>query len=309
MLASELSGVAAVVLTYKRPQLASEVVRGLIEEERFPADHVLVVVNGEGGLDDAGLASRVRLLELPVNLGPAGGFRHGLEEAARIFDTDWFYLCEDDVGLFDLPTPRVADLLERLSAWEASDEGSGAAVGGVVAYGRELDRRTGRTALHQPSRPDGFEDVDVAAWGASLVSRRVVERGVLPDEAWFFAYEDHDFWLRVREAGLRVLLDVASASAVMSRVGTAGREAAFEGRRPVEHREPWRAYYEARNFFEMSRRHGRRAWLGWHLVRSARRFQVAGSAAARRALLAGLADGARGRLGKEPRYQRATGEL
>ena len=71
----------------------------------------MVVVNGAGGLDDARLESRVRLVRLPRNLGPAGGFGAGMEVAFADPSTDWAYLCEDDVGLFSLPSPRLADRL------------------------------------------------------------------------------------------------------------------------------------------------------------------------------------------------------
>ena len=74
--------VTAVVLTYRRPRLAGGVVRSLLESEGFRPDRVVVVVNGEGGLDDPELEAAVRMVRLPVNTGPAGGFRVGLEVAA-----------------------------------------------------------------------------------------------------------------------------------------------------------------------------------------------------------------------------------
>src|ERR1700689_2337095 len=75
------SSVSAVVLTHRRPRLATAVVRSLIEQEGLPPDRVVVVVNGSGGLDDSTLESRVRLIRLPRNLGPAGGFAAGIEAA------------------------------------------------------------------------------------------------------------------------------------------------------------------------------------------------------------------------------------
>ncbi len=105
-------GVTAVVLTHMRPRLAGDVTRSLLETEGLPADRVIVVVNGTGGLDDPALEARIRMVRLSRNTGPAGGFRAGLTAAFEDPATKWAYLCEDDVGLFALPTPRVADLLE-----------------------------------------------------------------------------------------------------------------------------------------------------------------------------------------------------
>ena len=45
--------VTAVVLTHMRPGLAGDVVRSLLDVEGVPPERLVVVVNGEGGLDDA----------------------------------------------------------------------------------------------------------------------------------------------------------------------------------------------------------------------------------------------------------------
>ena len=44
--------VTAVVLTHRRPGLAGDVVRSLVRLEGLPPSRVVLVVNGEGGLDD-----------------------------------------------------------------------------------------------------------------------------------------------------------------------------------------------------------------------------------------------------------------
>lgn len=294
-------GVTAVVLTYRRPRLATQVVRGLLEREGFPADRVLLLINGEGGLEDSSLESQVDVLRLPQNLGPAGGYRQALEHLFSTSDASWFYLCEDDIGLLDLPHPRVKNLIREAEAIDDS-------VGAIVAYGRDLDDRTGITTPHLPRSSEGFEDVDVAAWGASLLSRRVLEAGIFPDPDWFFGFEDFDFWLRVRKAGFQVLLDAGTASRVAQEVFDDGRNRLFAGVRPRDSEEPWRQYYMARNFLELRRRHGQLSWTLMHLLKSARRFQRAGSREGRMAVCRGLIDGFLGRLGKNPRYSRDVGE-
>src|ERR1019366_7607350 len=71
---------------------------------------------------------------------------------------------------------------------------------------------------------------------------------------------------------------------------------------------PWRAYYLARNYFALTRRHGRGSWFAWHLLYSARRLQLAHSFAERVATVRGVVDGARGNLGLDTRYLRKVGE-
>lgn len=304
------ASVRAVVLTYRRPRLAADTVRALVQREGFPAGAVVVVVNGEGGLEDAALEARVQMVRLPRNVGPAGGFRAGMEAAFADLSVRWAYLCEDDVGLFSLPTPRVADLLWRVEAHNAE---SGAPVGAVVAYGRRFVGRGGHTVNVVPParRPGALVPVDVASWGATLLARPVFDAGILPDpeSEWFFGLEDFDFFCRVREGGFEVLLDAVSARAVADQQTSAGRVEAHAAERPTDVAESWRAYYHARNSILLARRHGRPSWYLWHVAYSARHLQKAGGSVERRAILHGLWDGVAGRYGENARYGRAQGEL
>jgi hypothetical protein len=300
----EALGVTAVVLTHRRPRLAGDVVRGLLENEGFPAHRVVVVVNGSGGLDNADLEASVQMVRLEENLGPAAGFGAGILHAFADPSTRWAYLCEDDIALFGLPAPRVAGLVRRLTTEPALAD-----TGAVVAYGRRFVGR-GHSENVVPGVDDGaLLPVDVAAWGATLLSRQVVERGVLPDPEWFFGYEDFDFFCRVRASGLRVLVDPTTARVAARVQTTQGRDDAMAGARPNDSDEPWRAYYVARNFVHLARAHGSPSWLAWHLAYSARRIQLAANNEERLATLHGLFDGMQGRLGANPRYQRQTGEF
>jgi hypothetical protein len=183
-------------------------------------------------------------------------------------------------------------------------------IGAVVSYGRTFTAHGGHTVNTVPvGEPGALGPVDVACWGATLVSRAVVDAGVLPDPSWFFGLEDFDFFCRVRAAGFSVMVDAVSARAVAAQQTSRGRAEALAPHRPVDAEEAWRAYYVARNFFSFARRHGQLRWLAWHLAYSVRRLQLAGTWAERSAYLHGLWDGMRGRLGLNPRYQSHHGEL
>ena len=304
------SSVCAVVLTHRRPRLATTVVRSLIEREGFSADRVVVVVNGSGGLDDPSLESSIRLIRLPHNLGPAGGFGAGMEAAFADPSVHWAYLCEDDVGLFTLPSPRLAEVVGRA---ECRGQLSGRPVGAVVAYGRRFVGRGAHTENLVPpvGDPDECElvPVDVASWGATLLARRVFDAGILPDPVWFFGLEDFDFFCRVRQGGFDVLVDAESARAVAGQQTSAGRAGALAPHRPTDARETWRSYYHSRNSILLVRRHGHPSWHMWHVAYSARQLQKATGKAERKAILRGLWDGIRGRFGENPDYGRTVGEL
>ncbi len=308
---SLVDGVTAVVLTFMRPRLAGDVTRALLERERLPGGRVVVVVNGSGGLDDSGLEESVRMLRLARNTGPAGGFRAGLVEAFADPAVRWAYLCEDDVGLFSLPVPRLASVLGRIEALEAAGRDTDRPVGAVVSYGRRFVGRGSHTVNVVPpaGQPGDLAPVDVACWGATLVSRAVVEAGILPDPDWFFGLEDFDFFCRVREAGFEVVVDGEAARAVADQQTSSGRDAAIGPERPVDADEAWRAYYHARNSLQLIRRHGHPSWYVWQVLYAARHLQAARGGAERRAIVDGVWDGLRARTGEDPRYGRSVGEF
>ncbi len=151
--------------------------------------------------------------------------------------------------------------------------------------------------------------VDVACWGATLISRSVVDAGVLPDPSWFFGLEDVDFFCQVRQAGFAVLVDEAAARSVAFHQTGEGRDEAIRDHRPTDRDEAWRSYYHSRNSFAVARRHGRPSWHAWHLAFAVRQLQKAHGRAQRAAILHGLWDGALGRMGENVRYGRKLGEF
>ena len=275
-------------------------VRGLLAAEGLTPSQVLLVINGDGGLTDPELERSIHVRKLPENVGPAGGFAVGLDVARRELGADWIYLCEDDVGLFDLPSPRLTRLVR--------DVADISAVGAVVAFGRDLDRRTGLTVPHRRRGDSGFEDVDVAAWGASLIRGSVLDAGLTPDQSLFFGYEDFDFWLQMQEKGYRLVVDLATASIAAHTVSGDGRDDAFRGRLADDSVEAWRRYYEARNFFHLAHAHGTPRWTASHLIKSMWCLQLGPTRAHRMSLLAGLKDGLLRRRGRNDRYLRIVGE-
>ena len=302
------SSVSAVVLTHRRPRLATEVVRSLIEREGLPPDRVVVVVNGTGGLDDAALEASVRLVRLPRNLGPAGGFGAGMEVAFADPSVRWAYLCEDDVGLFSLPSPRLADVMGRA---EARGRLSGRPVGAVVAYGRRFVGRGAHTVNVVP--PLGA----LTSWSRSMWpvgGRRCWrERSSTPASS---PTRSGSSASRTSTSSVGSGREDSTCWSTPCRLGpwpTSRRRPAEPGpfgpHRPTDEREAWRSYYHARNSILLARRHGRPSWHVWHLAYSARHLQKATGNAERKAILHGLWDGARGRFGENPDYGRTVGEL
>ncbi len=294
----------AFVLTFKRPRLATQVVRELLETEGFTPEQVTLVVNGEGGLEDPRLEAAIDVLRLPENLGSAGGFNRALLHVASRSDAPWIYVCEDDNVAHEMPAPRVGELVERVVAFER--DRPGLPVGAVVIKGMDTDPGTGASSPHRPgSSEHGLEEVTWGTFHGVLLSRRVIESGVVPDESLFFGATDFDFFFRMRARGFRVLTDCAIPVDPLWLALRAGKESLGLPRRRDE---PWCSYYLARNPLVLARRYGNVRWAAHHLRRMAGRF-VRSSRAHRAAIARGLIDGLLMRSGKNPAFVREVGEL
>jgi GT2 family glycosyltransferase len=283
------SSVVAFVLTYRRPQWASQVVSDLLGSEGLDPRQVVLVVNGEGGLDDPELEKSIRVLALPQNVGPAGAFGQAMKYARDFSPAPWIYLCEDDQAAYHrLPSPRLRNLIDEVERFER--DVPGLPVGVVLASGRNMDMQTGRThPLRVASSGARLQEADFGPWWGALVSRRVVDEGLYPDENMFWWAEDLEFWLRVRAAGFRVLFDRVTHKAARNKASSG---------------EPWCSYYMARNQFYLRRRYGTFRWTILHTLKTARRFQLAPSKAHRVAIVRGFADGLLGRSGRNTQFSR-----
>ncbi len=294
----------ALLLTHDRPRLATRSVQMLLTDEMLGPEEIFVGINGDPRPYSA-LESECTLIPLGANHGPAGGFARLFRIALERTSSDFFYVCEDDICLLSLP----ADRLPLLTATLESFRETGLPIGGIAAYARTLDWKTGATTPHEPASDARFVFADAAAWGATLVDRRLLEAGVMPDESFFFGYEDFDFWLTANKSGFKLLVDQSAERAISKQVTQAERGAIFVAERPDDSNDAWRRFYEARNFCLMAVKHGNRRWLPYHLAKSVRRFQLSGDRDARRAIVMGLFDGLRGRSGIDARYLRKTGEF
>ena len=169
----------------------------------------------------------VRLVRLPRNLGPAGGFGAGMEVAFADPSVRWAYLCEDDVGLFSLPSPRLADVVEpgrgpRPAVRSARGGGGGlrATVRGPRIPHRQPGPSPGEPARAGPGRC-GQLGGDVA--GASRSSTPASS----PTPSGSSASRTSISSVGSEKGGFEVLVDAVSARAVADEQTSAGRAEAL----------------------------------------------------------------------------------
>jgi GT2 family glycosyltransferase len=226
--------VAAVVLTYKRTTVLAETLRAISAQTRAP-DRIYVV-------DNAGDESTATLLrgdfpdalhmQTGENLG-TGGRTYGMQ-AAQADGFDAFWLVDDD-------SPPHPDALEALLAATGHSSGRVGVVGsrgGVVRFGLILHVEDMQQLIRRRMGTDLFS-VDFVLLDGSLILRRAVEAVGLPRVDYFIMLEDVEYPLRVRRAGLDVLL-----------IGRDLMRRQYLGSTPGSG--PWRSYYQSRNHLRMA---------------------------------------------------------
>ncbi len=268
--------------------------------ESLEGIETICVDNGSSDGSDAEVERRfpsVELIRLGENAGFAAGNNAGLVEAQKR-GADWVLLLNNDA----VAEPGIADALERAAAVRP-DAGILACKvlfedGGTVMYaGASFDPGLGysgrRVGFGGPDRFHELRDVGRADGAAMALSRILLERVGLLDDALFAYVEDVDLSLRARSAGFAV---VFVPDAVVRHKGSASTGGSASTAN---------LYYDTRNTIVVSERNrplppGLRALrrgvvVGAHLVQTAR-HPARGEAV--RAVLAGWRDARAGRLGQ-----------
>lgn len=255
--------VAAVVVTYRRPELLMQCLRAL-QAQTHPVDEIIVVDNASGD----GTAERVRkefpevtLRVLSENRGGAGGFHEGMRIATER-DVDWIWVMDDDVE------PEL-DALEALFASGKHEDDDTVALASlkVGTDGRVQEAHAGnynptwmRKTPSVPSRRATAESTSVPVQFSSFVGLLVrgaaVETVGLPEAGFFIWGDDLEYSLRLLEVGTIYLVpnsvvihyDAFAQERKQAQVGARAWRT-----RPLD--EYWRKYYEIRNPLLIAHRH------------------------------------------------------
>ena len=208
--------IAAVVVTYNRKALLAECLEALLAQSK-PLDAIVVVDNAStDGTREFLLQSgynrnpTITVLDLPINVGGAGGFHAGMSRAIeRGFD--WIWVMDDDAE----PAP---DALEELCAHLGTPGICGLACLPVVPSGGVLYSHRGgfdfsnpvAHALVIPIVPKDITDcavgtVEFASFVGLMVSRPACEQVGLPKKELFLHGDDIEFCVRLGRVG-RILL-------------------------------------------------------------------------------------------------------
>lgn len=189
--------IIAVVVTFNRLELLKKVI-GALKIQSRPLDKILIVNNGstDGTTEWLQLQDDLTFLH-QENLGGAGGFARGIQEA---YDdgADWIWTMDDDV----MPHIDCLETLLTLTSFsECLQPMRLQPDGKEFPWEHYYDAKNHRviTSKQNISFKDGkkFCFVNTVCFEGMLIFRSVVEKAGFPDSRFFISYDDSVYGLQV----------------------------------------------------------------------------------------------------------------
>lgn len=241
---------AIIITTYNRKQLLQECIDRVCQQT-VPADSIIIVNNASTDgtndyLEQFSLTdSRYDIINLPDNIGGAGGFAKGIECALQK-SVDCVLLIDDDAMLAD-------DFMEQLLKARQEHPQYKAFAGIVKANGkidiahRKNFSRVGLLPVNikaeEYNKP--YFECEVASFCGMLVDTDVIHKIGLPHAEYFIWHDDAEYSLRINQYSKFLTVTGAELVHKTKPVRTTGKR-----------RYDWREYYAVRNRILMVREHG-----------------------------------------------------
>jgi GT2 family glycosyltransferase len=275
---------AVVIVTYNNALLLEQLLTD-VYSQTFPVARIIVVDNASKDGTKGMIGSKfphVQYIRLPVNSGSAGGYHDGIR--AALDGNDYVWTLDDDGGLF-------SDTLENLvHGLESLDDSLNVAAA----------RDTG--ANHQHSMPTLLE---IAPWKGTLFRAEVIRKIGLPEKEYFMYGEDIEYSLRLHRNGYSIYWIPSSKAFERRQEKSSG---ILLGKQIQTYPDAFRLYYAFRNQVQIYYRY--RLYGKWlrMLLYGAKILLfllfVNKTAVLEKcfAVVAGITDGMRNRLGPNPRF-------
>lgn len=192
---------AAFVITKDRPDVLLLTIQKLMNQS-LPPSFVLVIDNGSQNLTSLRIKElndeRVSHYSVGYNAGPAGGAYWGMK---LLFErgNDWVLWVDDD------DPPKFDDLFEKM--FQIVSDNDTPSLGMVGAVGERFNTKMAKIIRLEDEELKGYLDVDTISGNMfPLISKKVFEKGIQPDEKFFFGFEELDFGLALKRAGFNIMI-------------------------------------------------------------------------------------------------------
>lgn len=241
---------AIVIVTYNRKQLLQECV-GKAYSQTIPAESIIIINNASTDgtqtyLEELSEESTVYdIINLPQNIGGAGGFSKGIERAVQK-DIESMLLIDDDAML-------EKDYMEKLLKARGIHPDY-KAFAGTVKVNDTIDtfhrRNVSKPGLffrncekEKYSQPH-FE-CEIASFCGMMIDISLIRQIGLPHAEYFIWHDDAEYSLRIRKYSKFLVVTDAILNHKAKPVAKTGKR-----------RYDWREYYAVRNRILMVKEHG-----------------------------------------------------
>ena len=275
---------AIVIVTYNNAPLLEQLLTDVCSQT-FPVARIIVVDNASKDGTKEMIGSKfpyVQYIRLPVNSGSAGGYHEGIQ--AALDENDYIWTLDDDGGLFPNTLENLVLGLESL------DESLNVAAA----------RFTG--AKHPYDVPTPLE---IAPWKGTLFKAEAIRKIGLPEKEYFIYGEDIEYSLRLHRNGYGIYWIPSSKSFERRQEKSSGM---LLGRQVQTYPDAFRLYYAFRNQVQIYIRYRLYARCFRMLLYGVKillflLFVNKGNVLRKcNAVIAGIADGLRKRLGPNARF-------
>ena len=283
--------IAAVIVTFNNPGMLKDLL-GDLQRQSLKPGRIIVVDNSTRSAAESipGETQGITHVKMASNEGSAGGFHEGLRLARE--GADYILTLDDDVQM-------PADALEKLFRGLGDLAGHDGRVGAVRAVG--------------PNHPDAVPTpIQCFAWRGTLMKAEAVRSAGLPRKDYFLYADDTEYALRMASKGYRFFW--SPASRIVERRKDDKQRLRILGREVCVYADAYRFYYAVRNSIHAFRTHRCQVELRKTLAYAAKMvlllsFVRTGENGGRaKAILHGVSDGFRSRLGKRSEYHLAETE-
>ncbi len=204
---------AIVIVTYNRPDF----LKGLLESIAALAvkpGYVIVVDNNSreptrqilAQFQQETLGFTLLVKRLDKNIGGAGGFSVGVEEALKT-DADWFWLMDDDVVVLPDGLEKMLRWTDRFRCFHAGRQDSDGShffceqwVSNALAVQLPF--------LKEPYRGRDYFLTNYGCFEGMMIHRDIVGKIGLPDRRFFIVWDDAIYgWLAARETEVAFIAD------------------------------------------------------------------------------------------------------
>lgn len=166
--------------------------------QTMPAEHVIVVDNAstdgswEYLKEKASVEPRIRLLREKQNVGGAGGFHDGIQEALKYTRSGWILVIDDDAVLDE-------SCCEKLNPLRAQHKA--AAYACTVRHGQQIDTDHRRDKRNKNIPVKRYQEKEFlcsyVSFCGALFSRKLIQEVGYPLKEYFIWFDDTEYSMRV----------------------------------------------------------------------------------------------------------------